>query len=372
MPPRRTIKRLGSQRNHQYLNAAPKLFLLPGEKVRMRAVVSTNNSSPQTPVSDPMNTLLKPERLCFGDTVGIIAPASAPPDPKAVDRAASALEKFGFKPKLAKNVRARHGFLAGGDRERAADAMQMFADKKVKAAICLRGGYGAARILGRLDYDLIRRNPKIFAGYSDITSLHFAFAKKVNLISFHAPMLNGELADPKIPEFARNSFFRTVMEAKPSGSVCDGYAKKTISVLRGGVAEGRLIGGNLSVLCAAIGTSFEPSFKGKILFFEDVSEKPFRLDRMLTQLLNAGILQQVAGVAIGVNRQCDDDRTNKTGEYRQSAADVIAERLSSLRVPVVTGLPFGHVDLNATLPVGVKARLDGDKGDLIIIESAVI
>jgi muramoyltetrapeptide carboxypeptidase len=163
-----------------------------------------------------MKKLLKPGRLCFGDTIGIIAPASAPPDPKAVDRAAGALEKFGFKPKFAKNVRARFGFLAGSDRERAADVMQMFADKKVKAVICLRGGYGAARILNRLDYGVIRRNPKIFAGYSDITSLHFAFAKKVNLISFHAPMLNGELSDPKLPEFARHSFFRIVMEAKPA------------------------------------------------------------------------------------------------------------------------------------------------------------
>ncbi len=315
--------------------------------------------------------LLKPERLCFGDTVGLIAPASPPPDPKAVDRAAAALENLGFKPKLAKNVRARNGFLAGSDRERAADVMQMFADKKVKAMICLRGGYGASRILDRLDYGFIRRHPKIFAGYSDITSLHFALAKKVNLISFHAPMLNGELADPKIPGFARRSFFRTVMEAIPAGSLRDGYAEKTISILRGGTAEGRLIGGNLSVLCAAIGTPFAPSFKGKILFFEDVSEKPFRLDRMLTQLLNAGILAQVAGVAVGMNKDCESD-AKPGGEYRQSGAGVIAERLASLRVPVVTGLPFGHVDLNATLPVGARARLDGDNGDLIITESAVI
>ena len=318
-----------------------------------------------------MKTLLKPERLCFGDTVGIIAPASAPPDPKAVDRAAKALEKFGFKPKLAKNVRARHGFLAGGDRERAADVMQMFADKKVKAIICLRGGYGSARLLDRLDYEIIRRIPKIFSGYSDITSLHCALAKKVNLISFHAPMLNGGLQVKDLAEFTRGSFFRTVMEAKAAGSICDGYDKKNISILRGGVAEGRLIGGNLSVLCAAIGTPFAPSFKGKILFFEDISEKPYRLDRMLTQLLNAGILQQATGVAVGVNSDCNDPDAKPGGEYRQSAADVMAERLAALRVPVVTGLPFGHVDLNATIPVGARAKLDGDSGDLIITEAAV-
>ncbi|MEI9866298.1 MAG: LD-carboxypeptidase [Limisphaerales bacterium] len=212
-------------------------------------------------------TLLKPERLNFGDTIGIIAPASAPPDPKAVDHAAEELENFGFKPKLAKNVRARLGFLAGTDRERATDVMQMFTDKKVKAIICIRGGYGAARILDRLDYDVIRRHPKIFSGYSDITSLHFAFMKNVNLVSFHAPMLNGELADPTLPDFARRSFFRTVMEAKPAGSICDGYDKTTVSVLRSGTVEARLVGGNLSLICAAIGTPFLPSLKGKILFF---------------------------------------------------------------------------------------------------------
>jgi muramoyltetrapeptide carboxypeptidase len=318
-----------------------------------------------------MKNLLKSKRLNFGDTIGIIAPASAPPDPKAIDRAASALERFGFKPKLGKNVRARHGFLAGTDRERATDLMQMFTDKKVKAIICLRGGYGTSRILDRLDYDVIRRNPKILSGYSDITSLHFALAQKLNLVSIHAPMLNGALADPKVPDFTRNSFFRTVMEAIPAGSICAGYKEKTISILRGGVAEGRLIGGNLSLICASLGTPFVPLFKGKILFFEDISEKPYRLDRMLTQLLNAGILQEVAGVAVGVNQDCSDPNMKAGGEYRQSAAEVIKERLASLRVPVVTGLPFGHVDLNATIPFGVKARLDGDTGDLIITEAAV-
>lgn len=315
--------------------------------------------------------LLKPDRLCFGDTIGIIAPASAPPDPQAVDRAAAALEKFGFKPKLGKNIRARLGFLAGTDRERAADLMTMFADKKVKAIVCLRGGYGCARILDRLDYELIRRNPKILAGYSDITALHFALLQKAGLISFHAPMWNGALADPKVPQFTRKSFIQTVMEAKARGSICEGCPDKAVSILRGGSTEGRLIGGNLSLICASLGTPFAPSFKGRILFFEDISEKPYRLDRMLTQLWNAGILSQVAGVAVGVNKDCHDPDAKPGGEYRQSGADVVKERLSRLRVPVVTGLPFGHVDLNATIPVGVRVKLNGRHGDLIITEAAV-
>lgn len=318
-----------------------------------------------------MKNWIKPERLCPGDTVGVIAPASAPPDPKAVDRAAAGLEQLGFKPKLGRNVRARLGFLAGTDRERATDLMAMFTDKRVKAIICLRGGYGTARILDRLDYNIIRRHPKILSGYSDITSLHFAVAKSTGLVCFHAPMLNGELADPRTPQFARDSFLRTVTEASPAGSICNGSDNGTISIVRRGTVEARLVGGNLTLICASLGTPYAPSFKDKILFFEDIGEKPYRLDRSLTHLLNAGVLSQVAGVAVGVNKDCHDPNAKPGGEYRQTGADVIKERLSSLNVPVVSGLPFGHVDMNATIPLGVSAKLDGEQGDLIITEAAV-
>ncbi|HTB83285.1 MAG TPA: LD-carboxypeptidase [Candidatus Sulfotelmatobacter sp.] len=316
-----------------------------------------------------MKTVLKPERLCPGDTVGLIAPASAPPDPKSVDRAAAALEKLGYKPKLGKNIRARHGFIAGTDRERAADVMAMFTDKRVKAIFCLRGGYGCTRIMDRLDLEVIRRNPKIFSGYSDITAFHNIFASQLNLVSFHAPMWNGALADPKVPAFTKNSFFKTVTEPEPAGNICDGYDKKSVSILRPGIAEGRLVGGNLSLICSTLGTPFAPSFKNKILFFEDISERPYRLDRLLTHLWTAGVLSQVAGVAVGVNADCDEKKSGK--EYQQNGADVVKERLEKLRVPVVTGLPFGHVDLNATIPVHALARLDAKRGDLIILESAV-
>lgn len=184
-------------------------------------------------------------------------------------------------------------------------------------------------------------------------------------------MWNGALADPKVPAFTKNSFLRTVMEAKAPGSICTGYMGKTVSILRGGIAEGRLIGGNLSLLCASLGTPFVPSFKGKILFFEDISERPGRVDRMLTQLRHAGIFSQVAGVAVGVNADCDEPGKKKSKEYQQTGGDVLREHLASLRVPVVIGLPLGHVDLNATIPVNALARLDGKRGDLIITETAV-
>lgn len=317
------------------------------------------------------NHLLKPERLQPGDVIGIAAPASPPPDPKAVDRAVAQVERLGFKPKLARHVRARQGYLAGGDRDRAADLMALFTDRTVKGIICLRGGYGTARLAGLLDYGAIRRHPKVFAGYSDITLLHCLLATQANLVSFHSPMLNEGLGSARFPAFSNDSFLRNVCEARASGSICAGYDRKTVSILRRGVVEGRLMGGNLSVLATILGTPFQPQFKNRILFLEDVGEKPYRMDRLLTHLLNAGLLQKVAGVAVGVNHDCEDPGAVKGDEYRQSSAEVLQERLAPLGVPVVTGLPFGHQPINATIPIGVRARLDANRGDLIITEPAV-
>src|SRR4051812_12621661 len=160
---------------------------------------------------------IKPARLNPGDTIGIIAPASAPPDPKAIDLSVSVLKQLGFQPKLALNIRKRWGFLAGTDRERAADLMKMFTNRKVNAILCMRGGYGSARLLPLLDYYKIRRNPKIFIGYSDITSLHCAFLTKSNLLSFHGPMLNSDFILKGFPEFTLRSFLRTLSEPTPAG-----------------------------------------------------------------------------------------------------------------------------------------------------------
>ena len=312
-----------------------------------------------------------PDRLNTGDTVGIIAPASAPPDPKSIDRSVAALEHLGFKPKLGSNVRKRWGFLAGSDRDRASDIMKMFADRKVKAIICVRGGYGTARLLPLLDYRTIRANPKIFIGYSDITSLHCAFLVKSDLVSFHGPMLNSDFIKPNLPDFTLQSFLRTLTQPSAPGGICNGYKRKTVVILRPGIVSGPLMGGNITLLCAALGTPYQPAFKKQILFFEDLDEVPYRFDRMLTQLLNAGLLQQVAGIAIGINANCKDPKAKDAKEYRQTLKDVFKERLLPLKVPIVAGLPFGHIPLNATLPVGVRVTLDAVKGDLIIAEPAV-
>jgi muramoyltetrapeptide carboxypeptidase len=313
----------------------------------------------------------KPDRLNYGDTIGIIAPASPPPNPKNIDRSVAILERLGFKTKLAPNVRRRWGFLAGSDRDRASDLMEMFADRKVKAILCVRGGYGTARLLPRLDYRTIRAHPKIFVGHSDLTSLHCAFLVKSHLVAFHGPMLNSDFIKPAFPDFTLQGFLRTLMQPFSPGSICDGYKKKTVTLLRRGVGSGLLMGGNLTLLCATLGTPYQPSFKNRILFLEDLDEPPYRFDRMLTQLLNAGLLQQVAGIAIGINANCHDPKARHAQEYRQTLADVFKERLLPLKVPVVAGLPFGHIPLNATLPLGVRATLDAVKGDLTIDEPAV-
>ena len=320
--------------------------------------------------------LIRPRHLSPGDTLGIVAPASAPPDPSAIDRAVAVLETHGFRVRLAPKVRQRHGFLAGSDRDRAGDLMRMFTDRRVNAILCVRGGYGTARLLPLLDYETIRANAKIFIGYSDITSLHFALLTKAKLISFHGPMLNSDFVHAAMPSFTWQSFLRT-LSLPPNGSsrismsISRGYRQKTIRILRRGIAHGQLIGGNLALLCTLIGTPWQPDFKGRILFLEDVREQPFRFDRMLTHLLNCGLLQQVAGIALGLNTDCDDLKAQHGKEYRQTLEDVLKERLLPLKVPVVCGLPFGHVPQNATLPIGIRATLDANHGDLLLEEPAV-
>jgi len=277
---------------------------------------------------------------------------------------------MGFKVKLGRHARKRFGFLAGQDRERAADLMQMFTDPKVRGIVCIRGGYGSGRLLPLLDYAKIRNHPKVLVGFSDITSLHCALLKNSNLISFHGPTAS-QLAQADYPEFSRQSWLRTLTQPIPAGSVCEGYDGNTVSILRRGKVSGELIGGNLSLLATTIGTPFQPVFRGRILFFEDVDEKPYRVDRLLTHLLNAGLLQQVAGIAVGICNQCVDPKAKSSGEYRQTLEDVFIERLRPLKIPVVIGLPFGHIRHNVTLPVGGRALLDANRGDLIITHPSV-
>lgn len=288
-----------------------------------------------------------------------------------MDRSLRALERAGWRVKAGRHLRRRQGFLAGTDRERAGDLMRAFRDPAVQAICCLRGGYGTARLLPLLDYDVIRAHPKILVGYSDITALHCALRLRSNLVTFHGPMLASELNQEDYPEFSRHSWERALTTAGPLGGISEGCPASAVAVVRRGRAEGELIGGNLSVLCTLLGTPWQPDFRGRILFLEDVGEAPYRIDRMLTHLQNAGVLGQVAGVAVGVCQNCADARGKTAGEFRQTLEHVLQERLRPLKVPVVIGLPFGHVPLHATLPVGVRACLDGNRGELFLTGTAV-
>jgi len=345
------------------------------KRVGLAAPLILGNSSAFAMSKAPATSLthlVKPQRLQFGDTVGIVAPASAAEDPGDPDDFAAALLKMGFKPKLAPNVRKRLGFLAGDDQARASDLMTMFGDPEVKGIFCLRGGYGSARLLQMLDYRFIRKHAKVFVGFSDITSLHNAFETQARMVSFHGPTLNSSITDSKPSQFSLQSMLKTIMQPSAPGSLCDSKTQKDVLIMRKGTATGQLVGGNLSVFVTLIGTPFQPRFKDAIFFFEDVMEQPYRFDRMLTHLLNAGLLQQVAGVAVGTNKDCEDPDAAKSKEYHQTVEDVLRDRLLPLGVPVVTGLPFGHVRENGTLPMGLQATLDAVNGDLIINEAAVV
>jgi muramoyltetrapeptide carboxypeptidase len=184
-------------------------------------------------------------------------------------------------------------------------------------------------------------------------------------------MLNSDFVKDDLPDFTLQGFLRTLMQPSAPGSISQGYKKKTVTILRRGIASGPLIGGNISILCATLGTPYLPEVKDAILFFEDLDEVPYRFDRMLTHLLNAGLLQQVAGIAIGINKNCKDPKAKTAKEYRQTLEDVFKERLLPLKVPVVMGLPFGHIPYNATLPVGARVTLDAERGDLLVTEPVV-
>ncbi len=314
--------------------------------------------------------LRKPYRLESGMTIGLIAPASAPGDDKLIDRGIGALKSRGYRVKLARCARAKLGFLAGTDRQRLADLHSMFRNPKVDAIFCLRGGYGTARLLKGIDYDLIRQNPKIFVGFSDITALHLAFLRKARLVTFHGPMVTSNFAKKKGTLYTLEGFLRMLSEPEPFGSILPGSGTKRGKTLRKGQVTAPLVGGNLSIVVTTLGTPWEISTKNKIVFLEDVGEANYRIDRMLTHLLNAGKFDGAAGIVFGKFSDCEIKPTGD-GCATQTIEEILRDRMGHLKIPIAYDFPFGHVDYTATLPLGIKATLNATKGDLIIEESAV-
>lgn len=313
--------------------------------------------------------IIKPKRLKAGDTVAVIAPASGL-SKESFDKALANLESLGLKIKVGKSARGINGFLSATDKQRLDDLHSAFSDKEVAGVWCVRGGYGAARLLPDIDYGLIRKNPKILIGYSDITSLHLAISQNTGLVTFHGPVAASELSDYTKKHLVNTLFnpsapYKIEVSEYNKAKESNLYKTETISA---GKCRGRLIGGNLSLLAALAGTPYALSgLKGKILFIEDVGEQPYRIDRMLTQLRQSAPLRSLSGIALGVFEDCNP----KTADT-QSLHDVVKDRLGDLGIPVVYGLSFGHIRDQFTMPVGIEAELDANNATMTLLDTGVI
>lgn len=337
----------------------------------MKAAIAAALTGAYAPGWSAEKAMTKPARLKPGQQVGIVAPASSVPEFDQITMAKEIVASLGFEPVEGENLYARTNYLAGEDRGRAADVNAMFADDSIDAIFCLRGGYGTTRMLPYLDYDVIRANPKIITGYSDITGLINAITVKTGLVTFHGPIALQNFTDYTLSEYQKvlvNPSASTVIGAAPPFESRAGLIDKTnrILTITGGKARGRLVGGNLTLLASVNGTPYEPDYDGAILFLEDVDEAPYRVDRMLTELWLSGHLQKVAGIALG--------KFTDTGGYggnEFSLEDVFRMRFEPLGVPTVRGLMIGHVEDQTTVPIGIEAELDADQGAIRLLEPAV-
>ncbi|MFD0048993.1 LD-carboxypeptidase [Actinomycetes bacterium NPDC127524] len=304
---------------------------------------------------------IKPNRLQKGDTVGVIAPAS-PPNPENLKKSLHFLEELGLKVKIGQHVESLNGYLAGSDEERLQDVHDMFLDHEIKAIFCACGGYGTGRIAAGIDFTIIKENPKIFWGYSDITFLHNAINQQTGLVTFHGPMLSSDIgkedADPLTKRLFSQLFvpgeFTYTEDISPLTSMISGKAR------------GQLAGGNLTLLCSTLGTPYELDVKGKILLIEDINEEPRNVDRMLNQLLMSGKLREAAGIAVGDFNQCEPDR-----EQSLTLDEVIDHYIALANVPAIKGFKIGHCSPNVSVPLGAYAVIDADEKKLAI-ESGVL
>ncbi|RYM06298.1 LD-carboxypeptidase [Sporolactobacillus sp. THM7-7] len=301
--------------------------------------------------------MIFPERLREGDAVGVISPAG-PPDRRHLSCAIGWLKQLGFQVRVGKSALEDHGYLAGSDDERLTDFHDMFADRSIRAVLCSRGGYGSARFADRIDYDLIRRHPKIFWGYSDITYLHTAIRQKTGLVTFHGPMLASDLGYADVPLLSKQLFSQLF---QPMSLRYDEHVS-ALQVLSGGSASGELVGGNLSLLVSTLGTSFEIETRNKLLLLEDIGEKPYRVDSMMNQLRLAGKLEEAAGFVIGDFRLSDEPDEADRARFDE----VLASYVAPLHKPAVSGFLIGHCQPHFSVPLGTEALLDADRKQLWI------
>jgi muramoyltetrapeptide carboxypeptidase len=311
--------------------------------------------------------MIKPKRLKKGDIIGIVTPAS-PIDRSRLRRGVETLQRWGYKVKIHPSVYNRRGYLAGDDYSRAQALNEMFADPVVKALFCGRGGYGSVRILPYIDYPNIKSHPKVLLGYSDITCLHLAIYKKTRLVTFLGPMVQTELSK-RMPVYNRDSLLGALTDRRSKLSLTNPKSMGSWRVLRKGIAEGVLLGGNLTLVAMLVGTPYLPELKGKILFIEDIDEEPSSIDGMLFQLKLADVLDQISGLVIG---QFTDCTPTKSGRPSLSIMQILRDVLEGGDYPVIYNFACGHGRYTSTLPLGVKARIDTEKRTFMLVESGVI
>ncbi len=305
----------------------------------------------ENPVSGRL--LLRPPRLRPGDQIGVISPAG-PVDPDEIKAGTELLESSGFRVKVGPHVYDRLDYLAGRDEVRLEDLHAMFQAREIRAIFCARGGYGSPRLLDKIRYDLIGKNPKILMGYSDITALLVAIHKRTGLITFHGPMVR----DLRTKDQGN---WETLLELLSSGLPFQLRLEKA-NCLVPGKATGSLLGGNLSLICHLLGTPYMPSFEGCILFLEEKGEALYRLDRMLTHLRLSGQLDQLSGLIGGQFENCPQISV---------IDELLMDMFSDLNIPIVTNLPIGHGEENVVLPIGLRAELDTELMALSTPEACV-
>jgi len=332
----------------------------------MTAALLSLSSQSNSATSSPNTKRRLPLPLNKGDTVGLVCPSKAVDETTEIHVAQEALQALGFNVKLGKHLTARRGHLAGTDVERASDINNMFADKDIKAIICLSGGSGAARILPLLNYPLIRNNPKVLLGFSDITALHNAIQAQTGLVTFHGPNASASWNTFNVDQFQRVFFERELMHYQNVRVPEDDLVQRqnrTITI-NGGKARGELIGGNLTVLTALAGSPYLPDFRGKILFLEDVEEAPYRIDRMLSTLKLMGALDKIAGFMFGA---CVDCRP--IGGYGWlTMEEIFNDHIKPLNIPAYRGAMIGHVRQQFIVPIGGKIEMDANAGSFRLLE----
>ncbi|MCH2224787.1 MAG: LD-carboxypeptidase [Crocinitomicaceae bacterium] len=306
---------------------------------------------------------VKPMGLIKGDLIGITAPAGSIWNKAHINKIEKILADLGFKTKVGETNYLQEGYLAGSDKIRAQELMDMFKDSSIKGILTMRGGWGCARILDLLDYDLISTNPKVIMGFSDITSLINAIHIKTGLVTYHGPCGYSSWGG-----FSTKQVINCLVKGQPYVMTNPADCMEKLKTWSKGKAKGKLIGGNLTVISSMVGTSFEPLWKDKILFLEEIKEEPYRIDRMLWQLKQAGVFELISGLVIGSFRKCNPEEPEKSF----SLDDVFEQHFSSLSIPVYQGASFGHITHKFTLPIGVEAEIDADNFTISTLEKSVI